>query len=105
LGELGELIEPQSKSREEFIEECKSGKLDGILVTFRTFDSIDISGLFDEELVQVLPESLKFVCHNGKLSTLITDLRCCPRELDLATKVILHWNICTRSDSLRRSRI
>ena len=48
------------------MEECKSGKLDGVLVTFRTFNSIEITGLFDEELVQLLPESLKFVCHNGQ---------------------------------------
>jgi hypothetical protein len=66
LSELGELIEPQSKCRKDFIDECKSGKLDGILVAFRTFNSIDITGLFDEELVQQLPESLKFVCHNGQ---------------------------------------
>ena len=66
LSELGELIEPQSKCRKDFIEECKNGKMDGVLVTFRTFNSIQITGLFDEELVQLLPESLKYICHNGQ---------------------------------------
>jgi hypothetical protein len=67
LSELADLIEPESKNRNDFIEECKTGKLDGVLVTFRTFNSIDITGLFDEEVISVLPGSLKFVCHNGKL--------------------------------------
>jgi hypothetical protein len=59
-------VEPESRSRGEFLEECKDGKFDGVLVTYRTFNSVDITGRFDEELVAVLPESLKFICHNGR---------------------------------------
>jgi len=66
LSELGELVTPKSRNRADFIEECKSGKLNGVLVTYRTFNSVDITGKFDEELVPLLPESLKFICHNGK---------------------------------------
>ena len=66
LSSLGELIEPASTTREGFLDECRSGKLDGVLVCFRTFNSISITGLFDDELVQALPSSLKFVCHNGE---------------------------------------
>ncbi|KAF2667513.1 glyoxylate reductase [Microthyrium microscopicum] len=65
LGELAELSEPESKNRAGFLEECKSGKLDGVLVCFRTFNSISITGMFDEELIQCLPKSVKYVCHNG----------------------------------------
>ncbi|QDS74527.1 hypothetical protein FKW77_007503 [Venturia effusa] len=65
LSEVGELVTPTSRSRPEFIEECKNGKLDGVVVIYRTFGSVDITGNFDEELVSVLPESLKFICHNG----------------------------------------
>ncbi|KAH0542742.1 hypothetical protein FGG08_002881 [Glutinoglossum americanum] len=65
LGELAELIEPGAKNREDFIEEALSGEFDGVVVTFRTFASIDITGRFDEELIGVLPASLKFICHNG----------------------------------------
>jgi glyoxylate reductase len=67
LSDLAELIEPEARSRQGFIDECKSGKLDGVLVIYRTFNSIDITGKFDEELVPVLPDSLKFICHNGRL--------------------------------------
>jgi hypothetical protein len=95
LGELGELIEPQSKSRKEFIEECKSGKLDGILVAFRTFDSIEISGLFDEELVQVLPESLKFVCHNGMFLT--QSLTCAVLPVRIEFKKIYYLTLALKS--------
>lgn len=65
LSELAELVTPESRSRAEFIEECKGGKLDGVLVAYRTFNSVDITGKFDEELVPLLPETLKFICHNG----------------------------------------
>jgi len=36
------------------------------VVCYRTFASVDITGLFDKELVDELPGSLKFVCHVGK---------------------------------------
>ena len=68
LSELGELVEPESKNREDFIAECKSGKLDGVVACYRTFQSAQATGLFDKELVAELPKSLKFVCHNGKLT-------------------------------------
>jgi hypothetical protein len=60
------LVEPEAKNREDFIEEALSGELDGVVVTYRTFASIDITGRFDEELIGVLPASLKFICHNGR---------------------------------------
>ncbi len=58
--------QPQATSRAEFIRECQEGRLDGVIVAFRTFYSIKITGMFDEELVSVLPKSLKFICHNGE---------------------------------------
>ena len=45
--------------------ECKEGKFDAVSVIFRTFHSVQLTGRFDEELVGILPESLKFICHNG----------------------------------------
>ncbi len=35
------------------------------MACYRTFQSAEITGLFDSELVSSLPKSLKFVCHNG----------------------------------------
>lgn len=59
-------MRPTAKNRAEFIEECKAGKLDGVVAAYRTFGSVAITGLVDEELVNALPESLKFLAHNGE---------------------------------------
>ena len=58
-----DLIRPQATTREEFIEECHSGRLDGIVALYRA--SVTVAGKFDEELVAALPKSLKFVCYPG----------------------------------------
>lgn len=65
MSEIGDLIKPQSTNRKEFIEECKSGKLDGVVAAYRTLGSVSITGLIDEELVSVLPKNWKYLCHNG----------------------------------------
>ncbi|KAL1306846.1 hypothetical protein AAFC00_005502 [Neodothiora populina] len=65
LSDVAELIKPQSTNRADFIEECKSGKLDGVVAAYRTFPSASITGIFDKELVEVLPKSWKFLAHNG----------------------------------------
>ncbi|TVY57775.1 putative 2-hydroxyacid dehydrogenase UNK4.10 [Lachnellula cervina] len=65
LSSIGELIEPKARSREEFIAECKKGAFDKVVVAYRTFPSVAITGLVDEELVAALPEGLKFIAHNG----------------------------------------
>lgn len=56
---------PKATNRTEFVEECKSGALDGVVAVYRTFPSISITGRVDEELVPALPKSLKYICHNG----------------------------------------
>ena len=38
---------------------------DDVLVIYRTFESVDITGRFDEEVVLSLPASVEFLCHNG----------------------------------------
>ncbi|RAL65210.1 hypothetical protein DID88_001316 [Monilinia fructigena] len=48
LSDIGELIEPKARSRQEFIEECKSGRFDNVVAAYRTFTS-----------------GLKFIAHNG----------------------------------------
>jgi glyoxylate reductase len=66
ISEIADTIEPKARSREEFIEECKSGAFDKVVAAYRTFQSVAITGLVDEELVSILPKSLKFIAHNGK---------------------------------------
>ncbi|PYH99082.1 hypothetical protein BO71DRAFT_394655 [Aspergillus ellipticus CBS 707.79] len=65
LSSVGDLIRPTATNRTEFLEECRSGKLDGVVAAYRTFDSIKITGLIDEELVNALPSSLVFLAHCG----------------------------------------
>lgn len=66
VSEIADVIEPKARSREEFIKECKSGAFDKVKAAYRTFQSVAITGLIDEELVKILPKSLKFIAHNGK---------------------------------------
>jgi hypothetical protein len=81
LSTLADLIVPSAQTRDQFLEECRQGKLNGVVVTYRTFASYNITGNFDEELIAVLPESLKFICHNGKSG--FTLVQC---QLDLLRK-------------------
>ncbi|KAF2255548.1 glyoxylate reductase [Trematosphaeria pertusa] len=65
LSNIAELVYPRARTRAEFLDECRSGDLDGVVAIYRTFASVDYTGRFDEELVPALPASVKFVCHNG----------------------------------------
>ncbi|KAH8808318.1 D-isomer specific 2-hydroxyacid dehydrogenase [Xylogone sp. PMI_703] len=65
VSEIATVISPKARNRAEFIEECKSGAFDEVLVAYRTFASVDITGFIDQELVEALPKSLKFITHNG----------------------------------------
>ncbi|GAW20906.1 hypothetical protein ANO14919_104190 [Xylariales sp. No.14919] len=66
LAELAELVTPEAKNRQEFIEECRSGRLDGVLaICDRAPSSLAVTGRFDEELIRALPQSVEFLCHNG----------------------------------------
>ncbi|KAM6477439.1 D-isomer specific 2-hydroxyacid dehydrogenase [Trichoderma sp. SZMC 28011] len=66
LSDVAELVTAQAKNRAEFIEECTSGRLDGVVVICdRAPSSLAVTGRYDEELIQALPKSLKFICHNG----------------------------------------
>lgn len=66
IADIADVIQPKATNRDEFIAECKSGALDGISVTYRTFDSVKITGKIDSELLDAFPKSIKFLCHNGK---------------------------------------
>ncbi len=51
--------------RSEIIENFKSGKYNGVVAIFRTYESAEFTGNFDKELIDSLPDSVKFICHNG----------------------------------------
>ncbi|KAL3420823.1 glyoxylate reductase [Phlyctema vagabunda] len=81
LSALGDVIEPKARSRAEFIDECKTGRFENAVVAYRTFGSVAISGLVDEELVAVLPKGLKFIAHNGAGYDQIDVHACSAREI------------------------
>lgn len=58
---------PTSTDRNGFIDECRTGVFEGVHTIYRTFDSFAITGRVDADLLEVLPRSLKFICHNGEL--------------------------------------
>ena len=62
---------PKSDNRDDFIAECESGALDGVVAIFRTFNSVSITGRIDKKLTSALPKSVKFICHNGKRLSLL----------------------------------
>ena len=65
LAELGELVDTKATNREEFIKECEDGTLDDVVAAYRTFMSVSVTGIFDEELCSVLPRSWKYLGHCG----------------------------------------
>ncbi len=78
---MAEVITPKAQSRAEFITECRSGRLDGVQVAFRTFDSVTVTGKIDAELVAQLPRSLRFICHNGAGYDQIDVAACSARDI------------------------
>ncbi|KAK4176656.1 putative 2-hydroxyacid dehydrogenase [Triangularia setosa] len=65
IGEIATVLTPKSTSRVDFIQEASSGAFDGCVAAYRTFDSFEVTGKIDAELLQALPDSLRFICHNG----------------------------------------
>ena len=54
-----------SGSRDDFITKCRTGEFNGITAIYRSNEWTRITGPFNRELVQHLPDSLKFICHAG----------------------------------------
>ncbi|OAA38641.1 glyoxylate reductase [Metarhizium rileyi] len=100
IATIATILTPKATSRAAFIAECKSGALDGVSVAFRTFDSFAITGKIDSELCDALPETLKFMCHNGAGYDQV-DIQACtahdirvsntPTAVDDATADITIW--------------
>ncbi|KAI0126227.1 D-isomer specific 2-hydroxyacid dehydrogenase [Xylariales sp. AK1849] len=65
IAKIADVVTPNATNRADFIAECQAGTLDGASVAYRTFDSFAITGKIDTGLLAVLPQSLKFICHNG----------------------------------------
>jgi hypothetical protein len=62
---VAELLESTATQRSEFIKESKDGKFDGVVAIYRTIASVAFTGFVDEELLSVLPQSLRYIAHCG----------------------------------------
>jgi hypothetical protein len=65
VSEIATVLSPKSTNRAGFLKEAGSGAFDGCVAAYRTFDSFEVTGRIDGELLDALPRSLRFVCHNG----------------------------------------
>lgn len=64
LKQFGEVVQLTSTSRQQFYEELQT-KYAGIVAIYRHNDSASKIGFFDKELIEKLPSTVKFICHNG----------------------------------------
>lgn len=74
--------------RAHFIKRCKAGEYDGVFALYRSNDSNPLTGDFNEELLEVLPKSLKFVCHNGAGYNNIDVTACSRRGIQVSSTPI-----------------
>lgn len=81
LSEVADIILPKATNPAEFVEEVNSGAFDDVLVIYRTFQSISITGLLDEKLIKALPENVKFICHYGAGYDQIDVAACTARDI------------------------
>jgi lactate dehydrogenase-like 2-hydroxyacid dehydrogenase len=59
------LYEYPEGSREDFLSKCRNGEFKDVYALYRSNQSNGLTGNFDDELLQALPSSLKYICHNG----------------------------------------
>ena len=65
LGTKYNLKEFRKGTRDQFLSKCRRGEYDNVVGLYRSNTSTTETGPFNEELVSVLPKSLKYICHNG----------------------------------------
>ncbi len=95
VSEVAELTTTQATNRAEFLEELASGKHDGVVaICDRAPPSIAQTGKWDEELLDALPESVRFNAHMGAGYDSLDIQACtargifvsnCPKVFDQAT--------------------
>ncbi|KAF2264185.1 hypothetical protein CC78DRAFT_533413 [Lojkania enalia] len=49
----------------DFISKCQNGEFKDLYTLYRSNESNRITGDFNEELLDALPSTLKYICHNG----------------------------------------
>ncbi|KAK4944673.1 hypothetical protein LTR66_003745 [Elasticomyces elasticus] len=85
---LLKLREYPSGSREEFLCKLKDGDYNDVVAVYRSNDSTSVTGPFDKELVQALPSSLRYICHNGAGYDNIDVPACSERGIEISSTPI-----------------
>ena len=60
-----DLKEFRNSKRPDFITRCKDGEYDDVVGLYRSNTSAAETGPFDQEIISILPRSLRYICHNG----------------------------------------
>ncbi|KAK2591363.1 hypothetical protein QQS21_010939 [Conoideocrella luteorostrata] len=84
ISEVADVKQVTSGNREEFIRDCDNGKYDNVVAISRTYDSVQLTGRFDAELVSRLPTSVKFISHNGAGYDQIDVQACTDRKISVS---------------------
>ena len=64
LNKYGQVVQLTSNSRQEFYNDLKTKYANSVAI-YRHNDSASKIGFFDKELIESLPSSVKYICHNG----------------------------------------
>lgn len=65
LGQKYNLKEFRTGDRQQFIQSLRAGEYDNVVALYRSNTSVSQTGPFNQELISLLPTSLKYICHNG----------------------------------------
>ena len=102
------LQELDGGDRKSFLNACRSGQYDRVSVIVRTFESIavretaaaaslqsdklikfsQLTGPFDSELIEALPNSVKFIAHNGVGYDQINVSRCAAKGSSRSPRIL-----------------
>jgi D-3-phosphoglycerate dehydrogenase len=109
-----------SKNRDEFIHDCANKYKEGITAIYLTHDSTRTIGVFNKEMISILPSSIKFICGHGAGYDNIDVNACADRDImvshtpgavdnataDIAALLILSCcrNAIAASDNLKLGR-
>jgi D-3-phosphoglycerate dehydrogenase len=82
------LLEFRSGTREEFLANCRNGVYDSVVGCYRSNGSTRFTGPFNTELVNALPDSWRYVAHNGAGYDTVDVDACSRRQIAVANTPI-----------------
>ncbi len=66
LSSIAEILTPKSNNPSDFLQECRSGVLNGVRAAYRTFQSVNITGRIEGDVCEELGKAgFRFLAHNG----------------------------------------